>query len=109
MSNPAEKHVDDEQKRKALETITKLGNAFKGMGAGGGRPVPYTPIGKSLEALGLEPKVMDIMIGDEPVECLVIPLNELMQREWQHMGGGITYNREAPPVVTPTKMEEPHD
>jgi hypothetical protein len=87
MTNPAEKAVNAEQRRKAVESLTKVGEAFKNMRST--TKVDYTPIGKSLAAIGIEPKTMDIMIGDEPVECLVIPLNELVYKEWRHMGGGI--------------------
>lgn len=53
------------------------------------REKPYTPLAKSLEAAGIKPRVMDIMLEDQPVECLVIPVQELIYKEWKHMTGGI--------------------
>jgi isocitrate dehydrogenase len=82
--NPAEKHVNEAQKEQALAAMQKIGTAVKGMTAG-----RYTPVGKSLTDLGIEPKIMDIMIADEPVECMVIPLKELIYKEWFKMSGGI--------------------
>jgi len=81
--NPAEKAVNDDQREKAMAALSKIGGAFKGKGD------RYNPVGKSLEALGIEPKIMDIMLGDEPVECMVIPLKELIYKEWYKMSGGI--------------------
>lgn len=48
---------------------------------------PHTPIVKSLEALGIEVRVMVVMIGDTPMNCLVIPAQELLVREYQLMSG----------------------
>lgn len=55
---------------------------------GKGREDKYVPVTKSLKQIGLEPKIMDIMVGEEPVQCFVIPCQELVYKEWQHMTGG---------------------
>jgi hypothetical protein len=47
----------------------------------------YVPIIKELEQIGVEPKFMTVILGEEPTECIVIPLNELMHKEWMHMSG----------------------
>jgi len=86
--NPAERAVNEQQKERTAAALQKLGGAIKGMG-GGGATARYTPVGKSLGDLGIEPKIMDIMLGDEPVECMVIPLKELIYKEWYKMSGGI--------------------
>lgn len=53
------------------------------------REKPYTPIAKSLAAANIQPRVMFIDIGDTKVECLVIPVQEMIFKEWIHMTGGI--------------------
>lgn len=49
------------------------------------RQAQYTPVLKSLEQIGLEPKLMQVMIGDQSVDCFVIPTQDLVYKEWQHM------------------------
>lgn len=75
--NPAEQHVDAAQRAQAMEFLQKI----MGAKAGGG----YTPILKALKQIGITPKTMPVMIGDEPEDCLVIPVSELMSKEWKHM------------------------
>lgn len=59
------------------------------------KPEPYTPIGRSLAAIGIPPRRMDVEVDGATVECLVIPVVDLMYREWMHMtGGGL---RDTPP------------
>lgn len=74
---PSKEPVSAEQK----EALAKLGNLFKG------RAPQYQPILKSLEMLGIEQNIMTVMIADVPVECLVIPLQELIFREWRQLSG----------------------
>lgn len=50
-----------------------------------GKPQQYTSILKSLEVIGMPPRIMDVTLGDEPVECLVIPVQEMIYKEWQRM------------------------
>lgn len=76
--NMNEKHVDAAQRQQAMEFLQKI------MMAKGAGP-QYMPIIKALSTIGVEPKVMDVMLGDEPEECLVIPLTELMSKEWRYM------------------------
>jgi hypothetical protein len=64
-----------------LEAFGKIARLLKGA-----QP-EYVPVSKSLEAIGIRPKIMDIMIGDDPTECMVIPLAELIRKEWEHMSG----------------------
>lgn len=45
----------------------------------------YVPVLKSLEQIGLEPKMMQVLIGEDPVQCFVIPCQDLVYKEWQHM------------------------
>jgi hypothetical protein len=52
-----------------------------------GRGQEYVPILKSLRQIGVEPKIMTVMVGDEPTDCIVIPQMELMSKEWAHMSG----------------------
>jgi hypothetical protein len=71
-----------------FEAFGKLAQMLKGT-----RPEPeYMPIMKALEAINVEYRVIDVMLGDIPTECVVIPLQELMYREWTHMSG-----RKTPP------------
>jgi len=53
-----------------------------------GKP-KYTSVIKSLEEIGIEPVIQPTMVpgNSEPVECLVIPLQDLVFKEWQIMGG----------------------
>lgn len=46
---------------------------------------PYTPIGKALAALGITPRIEDV----GGTECLVIPVAELVDKEWRHLTGGL--------------------
>jgi hypothetical protein len=45
----------------------------------------YTPVTESLEQIGLEPIITDINLDDKIVECLVIPVQDLIYKEWRHM------------------------
>lgn len=45
----------------------------------------YVPVTQSLEEAGVESIIMDMNIDDKIVECLVIPLQELIYKEWRHM------------------------
>ena len=78
MNNPLSEEQQREQVREAGKGLAQL---FKG------REQPYTPVTKSLDQIGLEPRIMDVMIGEEPVQCFVIPCQELVYKEWQHMTG----------------------
>jgi hypothetical protein len=68
------------------DAMKKLGGLF------GNKEKQYSPIVKSLTAANIKPRVMDIMIGDEPTECLVIPVQELIYKEWKHITGGFDSN-----------------
>lgn len=46
---------------------------------------PYVPVTQSLEEADIESIIMDMNIDDKIVECLVIPLQELIYKEWRHM------------------------
>lgn len=47
----------------------------------------YTPVLKAFETIGLDPKMMSIAIGgsDDAVQCFVIPVQDLVYKEWQYM------------------------
>jgi hypothetical protein len=63
-----------------IESLTKLAGLLRGM-----QTQTYMPITKSLEAIGIELRTETISINGELIECLVIPLDELMRKEWQRM------------------------
>jgi hypothetical protein len=63
-----------------LQALAKFANMIRG-------GQEYVPISKSLEAIGIDPAVKEVMLDDGPVECLVIPIKELMEKEWRHMSG----------------------
>jgi hypothetical protein len=67
----------------AQELGRKLGGLFKG----GGTNARHKPIVKALEELGIDYKVMPVMIGDEPIDCVVIPAQELLVKEYAAMTG----------------------
>lgn len=100
--NPAERAA---RQKEAQQAIGNIADRFKK------QPPAYVPIGKSLEAISMDVKIMDIMIGDEPVECLVIPVDELMRKEWIQMGGGFNNPNKIPAnlpeVVDTPKESEP--
>ena len=52
-----------------------------------GRQNSHKPIVKALEDIGIEIRVMPVMIGDEPVDCIVIPAGELMHKEYEFITG----------------------
>ena len=68
-----------------------LGKLLSGVG-GANRPAPnpganHRPIVKALEDIGMKLTVMPVMIGDEPVDCIVIPAEDLMRMEYQYITG----------------------
>lgn len=67
--------MDDHQREQAMKFMQMLA----------GRGQEYVPILKSLRQIGIEPKIMPVTIGDEPVDCIVIPQQELMNKEWARM------------------------
>lgn len=85
--NPAEHHVSEEQKEQALAALQKIGNAFKNMGGGTKSGDKHEPIMKSLDKMGITVHFMPVMVGDEPTDCVVIPVSELIVKEYQYMTG----------------------
>jgi hypothetical protein len=77
MNNPLEEKPPPGQQ----EAMNRLAGLFKG------KTPAHEPIIKSLEKLGVNPKVMPIMLGDEAIDCLVIPVDLLMMKEYQYMSG----------------------
>lgn len=77
MNTPLQDQPDPRQQ----ELAGKLAGMFKG------RQAPHEPIVKSLEKIGLNPKVMPVTIGGEPVDCIVIPIELMMLKEYQYMSG----------------------
>jgi hypothetical protein len=65
-----------------MKAFAKLASIMKGS-----QKQEYIPVMKSLEAIQVDYKIIDVMLGDEPTECVVIPLKDLMYREWCHMSG----------------------
>ena len=68
------------------QAITKL------LGGGANRPAPnpganHRPIVKALEDIGMKLRIMPVMIGDQPVDCIVIPAEDLMRLEYQYITG----------------------
>lgn len=68
-----------------FEAFSKLAQMLRG--ARGDQE--YTPIIKTLKMIGIEPETQEIQleVDGEVVECLIIPIKELMAKEWQHMSG----------------------
>jgi hypothetical protein len=81
MRNPLAEEQQRQKTQKAQEATSGLANLFKN------RPSAYVSVLKSLEDIGLEPKMMTVTIADEPVDCFVIPMQELIYKEWQRMSG----------------------
>jgi hypothetical protein len=69
------------------EQLEAFGKLAKMLQQARGEGQAYTPIMKSLDAIHVEYKIIDVMLNDEPVECVVIPMKDLMYREWAHMSG----------------------
>lgn len=82
MNQPLRQPPTQEQQEAMKRVGEGLGGLFKG------RQQPYTPITKSLEQIGIGVNIQPVMIGEDPVDCVVIPVNELIYKEWQHMTGG---------------------
>lgn len=76
--NPNEKHVDAAQRQQAMEFLQRMMTG----GQGG-----YVPIMKQLGIIGIKPHTLNVTLPGDDVsqECLVIPVSELMEREWKHM------------------------
>lgn len=77
---------------RAEEAANREQNPLSKLAEGMRKRQPYTPVGKCLEAIGLQPRIMPIALGgsDDATDCLVIPVDELMRLEWLHMGGGFS-------------------
>lgn len=73
-ANPAEQSVDTAQREQAMKFMQMLAGKSQ-----------YVPILKALKEIGVKPRKMAVMIGDEPMDCIVIPEQELMSKEWAHM------------------------
>ena len=88
---PSRPNADRRQRRRPLQDMEpekkeQLGKGLQQLFKG--REEKYMPVTRALEKIGLEPKLMDVMIGDETVQCFVIPCQELIYKEWQFMTGG---------------------
>lgn len=77
--NPAEQHVNQAQQAQALAALQRLSTIM--------RPQEKTPILKALAEMGVDVKYMTVMIGDIPIDSVVIPLQELMLKEYQYLSG----------------------
>lgn len=84
------------------EALGKLGNILN-------RPKPYTPVTKSLDAAGITPRIMVININDKPMDCMVIPIEELVYKEWVHMTGGLDNPPTSADVIPIKPQEESND
>jgi hypothetical protein len=47
----------------------------------------YVPVLKALASIGVEPEIMTVMLSDNPTECIVVPVEELRNKEWLHLSG----------------------
>ena len=54
----------------------------------------YMPLGKTLAALGITPLIRDIDIAGETIQCLLIPVRDLVNKEWVALTGGIVLGTE---------------
>jgi hypothetical protein len=52
---------------------------------------PPENFAEHLKRIGAEqlPRIMDVMIGDEPTECLVIPWEALQAAEYNYLASGV--------------------
>lgn len=64
-----------------LEAMGRLMSVLRGM-----QP-EYVPITKALESIGIDPLVDTVVLQNGPTECLIIPVEELMKKEWLRMSG----------------------
>lgn len=81
--------VNTPRKAVAEQPNAEAGNALgKGLGQlFQSKTQPHRPLIKTLGDLGIRVRVMPVMIGDEPVDCLVIPAQELLVKEYQLLSG----------------------
>lgn len=77
--NAASGRLDNPPPSNSAEAAKGIAKLFQN------REKPYTPVNQSLEAIGLKPKHLKVEIDGETVECFVIPVQELVYREWKHM------------------------
>lgn len=68
------------------DAAKRLANTIGGL-AGGERKKPYQSILKSLEEIGIDPIKTVIAVRGENKECIVIPIEELIYKEWLYMSG----------------------
>ena len=65
-----------------MEAFAKLASVMRGT-----QKQEYVPVLKALEFVGVNYRVIDVTIGGEAVESVVIPVDELMYKEWAFMSG----------------------
>lgn len=76
-----------------IEELKRAGKALKSGfeklagGRGSDNKPSYTSIMVSLEQIGIEPRMMMLPIGEEPEQCIVIPVQQLVFKEWQILSG----------------------
>lgn len=69
--------VATEDQKKALQFIQLLM----------GNKQQEVSILKRLEQIGIQVRQVPVMLDEEPVDCIVIPVQELMTKEWAMMSG----------------------
>lgn len=52
-----------------------------------GKPPTHMPILKALGNLGIEVRIKTVMIGEQPTDCVVIPTQELLVKEYALLSG----------------------
>jgi hypothetical protein len=78
VNQPVPNQPTDEQRQIAADFVKHLIQGRTGQ-------FSYKPIIKALAEIGIEPNIMTVMIGDDPIDCLVIPTQELMTKEYKYM------------------------
>ncbi len=66
----------------AKRVANTLGGVF---GGGTPRKPPYQSVLKSLAQIGIEPVKTVIAVNGENKECIAIPVEELIYKEWAYM------------------------
>lgn len=77
--NMAEKHANDQKQEEVRQGLAGL--------FGGGKQPQHRPIMKSLEDLGIRPHIMSVQLGSQTTTCIVVPVDELVTKEYQKLSG----------------------
>lgn len=82
----------DQPSEATASSANNLGSALGKLLGGGNRPAPnpganHRPIVKALEDIGMKANLMRLKVDGMLADCIVIPAEELMRKEYEYITG----------------------